>query len=64
MENFKTTDAIRKMKVGDELSFPAKRTEYIRTLTGSRLIPERRSGMRWTTAVDMKKGTITVKRIT
>jgi hypothetical protein len=51
------------MKVGDELSFPAKRAEYIRTITGSRLIPERKSGMRWSTVVDMEEGTITVKRI-
>lgn len=63
MENLTTTDAIRKMKVGDVLSFPAKRAEYIRTITGSRLIPERKSGMRWSTVVDMEEGTITVKRI-
>ena len=63
MENLTTTDSIRKMKVGDELAFPAHRAEYIRTITGSRLIPERKSGMRWSTVVDMEAGTITVKRI-
>ena len=58
-----TTDAIRSMAVGDELQFPATRAEYIRTITGSRLIPERQSGMRWSTVVDKDAKTITVKRI-
>lgn len=62
-QNTTTTDAIRKMAVGDELSFPATRADYIRTITGSRLIPERQSGMRWSTLVDNENKTITVKRI-
>ncbi len=63
MAKLTITDSIRKMEVGDKLSFPAKRAGYIRTITGSRLIPERMSGMRWSTLVDMEEGTITVKRI-
>jgi len=63
MEQQSTIDAIRKMAVGDELSFPSTRAEYIRTITGSRLIPERQSGMRWSTLVDNDEKTITVKRV-
>lgn len=51
------------MAVGDTLTFPATRAEYIRTITGSRLIPERQSGMRWSTIVDNEEKTITVKRV-
>ena len=61
--NLTTADSIRKMNVGDKLAFPVARAEYIRTITGSRLIPERISGMRWSTVVDKEEGTITVTRI-
>lgn len=58
-----TTDTIRNMKVGDELTFPIKKADTIRTIVWSRLLPERSKGMRWTTVLDKELATITLKRI-
>ncbi len=58
-----TTDSIRNMKVGDELSFPISRANTIRTVVWTRLLPERTKGMRWSSTTDRDEGTITVKRI-
>jgi hypothetical protein len=58
-----TTDSIRQMEVGDELSFPISKADTIRTIVWTRLLPERASGMRWSTVVDKDAGTITIKRI-
>lgn len=58
-----TTDTIRQMKVGDELEFPIAKADTLRTIIWSRLLPERMSGMRWSSTVDREEGTITIKRI-
>ncbi len=58
-----TTDTIRNMKVGDELTFPITKADTIRTIVWSRLLPERSRGMRWTTILDKELSTITLKRI-
>lgn len=62
MENLTTTDSIRKMKVGDELTFPIDKADTVRTIIWSRLLPERQQGMRWSSLVDRDEGTITIKR--
>ena len=58
-----TTDSIRNMNVGDELSFPIKKANTIRTVVWTRLLPERSRGMRWSSTTDRETGTITIKRI-
>ena len=63
MENLTTTDSIRKMKVGDELTFPIDKADTVRTIIWTRLLPERQSGMRWSSVVDRQDGTISIKRI-
>lgn len=51
------------MNVGDELSFPIKKANTIRTVVWTRLLPERSKGMRWSSTTDRESGTITIKRI-
>lgn len=58
-----TTDSIRKMQVGDELTFPIDRADTIRTIIWTRLLPERQSGMRWSSLVDREEGKILIKRV-
>lgn len=58
-----TTDSIRNMKVGDELEFPIAKADTLRTIIWTRLLPERQSGMRWSSTVDREEGKISIKRI-
>ena len=58
-----TTDAIRQMKVGDELEFPIERANSIRSIVWTRLLPEQAKGMRWSSTTDKEEGKITIKRI-
>ena len=55
--------AIRAMNVGDSLEFPIEKAAYIRGVIPYRdLLKERQAGCRWSTSIDMDKGTITVSR--
>lgn len=61
-ERITTTGMIRKMNVGDVLSFPIGRADSIRTIIWTRLLPERMNGMSWSSETDKDKGLFIIKR--
>ena len=57
------TEQLRQMEVGAILDFPIEKTDYLRTLTGSRLLTERVNGARWSVRVKMDVGRTEVTRV-
>jgi len=56
-------EQLRTLEVGSSLDFPLEKTDYLRTLTGSRLIVERANGARWSVTTNMDNKIATVTRV-
>lgn len=62
-EQLSIIEQLRQMEVGTSLDFPLEKTDYLRTLTGTRLVVERANGSRWSVTTNMADKIATVKRV-
>lgn len=62
-EQLPIIEQLRQMEVGTSLDFPLEKTDYLRTLTGTRLVVERAEGSRWSVKTNMSEKLATVTRV-
>lgn len=62
-EQVPIVEQLRTMEVGASLDFPIEKTDYLRTLTGSRLFVERANGSRWSVIINLAEKIATVTRV-
>lgn len=63
IEQVPIVEQLRTMEVGSSLDFPIEKTDYLRTLTGSRLFVERANGSRWSVITNLAEKIATVTRV-
>lgn len=63
IEQVPIVEQLRTMEVGASLDFPIEKTDYLRTLTGSRLFVERANGSRWSVITNLAEKIATVTRV-